>query len=185
MILLFTPVKLEVIYENGLKRIRIYWWSLHLTVFPPKPAKKHAAKTKAKKENVREKKRELPFEITSVSDVLRFAKKSAGRTLKSVLVERFNFSLTVASDDPAKTGILFGTASAGVGMLLPLFEDLFRVKERTVNVFVDFSKDTPSLAADALIAAIPAQILLIGILLIFHLPVKWKKRNKDKAVSVS
>ena len=80
------------------------------------------------------KKREPYFELTSIKDALRFAKKAAGKTIKKVVVERFELSVTVASDDPAKTGILYGGASMAVGVLLPLFDSLFHVKERTISV---------------------------------------------------
>ncbi|GEM_PF-4699228 len=180
---LFTPLKIHVKFRNGLELLKVSFGFLHLTLFPFKAKRKKAAKPSRKAAPA--KKRELPFELSSVSDALRFARRASGKALKKIVVERFDLSLTIAAEDPAKTGILYGQASMASGILLPLFDGMFHVRERTVNIRADFSMTKPEVSVDTVIFTRPVQMLLVGSLLIFHLPVKIKKRKKDKAVSVS
>lgn len=168
-------------YDDGLKQIRASWGFLHLTLYPFKRAKKKLPKKQLQKKPAR-KKREPYFELSSTSDAIRFARYAAGKLLKKIIFERFTLSVTVASDDPAKTGILYGGASAATGILLPLFDDTFTVKERTFSVFVDFNTHEPKVSIEGVIFVRPIQMFFVTLLLVTHLPIK--KRNKNKAVSV-
>ena len=169
-------------YDNGLKRIRVSWGLFYLTVYPFKRAKKKTPKRHTKNKTVR-KKREPYFELSSKSDAIYFIKRATRILLKKIVFENLNLSVTVASDDPAKTGILYGGASAAIGILLPLFDDTFVVKERTVSAFVDFNAHEPSIRFEAVLFVRPIQMIILSLLLVTHLPIK--KRKKDKAVSVS
>jgi len=104
--------------------------------------------------------------------------------VKAIVFERFDLSLIVASDDHAKTGILYGGVSMAAGVFVPLFDDAFTVKERTVRINADFSLSKPSIGLNALVFVRPERMILIGIMLLAYLPVQYKKRNKEKAVSV-
>ena len=170
-------------FENKLTRIRASWSFFHFTLYPLRKTIKKPSKKLARKKAAPRKKREPYFELSSISDAIRFARRAAGKLLKKIVIERFELSVTVASDDPAKTGILYGGASMAIGILLPLFDDTFNVKERTISAFVDFTAHDPTMRMVAVLFVRPIQMIVLSLLLATHLPIK--KRKKDKAVSVS
>ncbi|MCX7614165.1 MAG: DUF2953 domain-containing protein [Clostridiales bacterium] len=168
-----------------MKRIRISWGLFYFTIYPFKKAKTKKSEERLQKavQKPPQKKREPYFELTSVRKLLRFLQRTNRLLLRKIVFERFDFSITIASDDPAETGILYGGASVMIGMLLPLFDNTFNVIERSISANVDFSAKKPSLFLEAVLFVRPIQLMIISLVLITHLPIK--KRKKDKAVSYS
>lgn len=85
----------------------------------------------------------------AVSELLSIAKsflKSLGKAVKHIRVTRFSFFLSVASDDPAKTAVEYGTLC---GIVFPTLEGAFELfkwnKDKTkVSVKSDFCSNEPS-----------------------------------------
>lgn len=70
-----------------------------------------------------------------------------GSLRKKIRVRRLEFDLVLAADDPCDLAINYGKAWAAVGNLMPLFEQIFVIKKRNVQVQCDFIADTTLLTA--------------------------------------
>ena len=82
--------------------------------------------------------------FTLVSDVLSVF---FSRFAKHFRVKLARLNVTVASEDAAKTAILYGVAAQGVAYILEILDrttNLEYKKDSEVNVFVDYLGDTPS-----------------------------------------
>ena len=82
--------------------------------------------------------------FTLVSDVLSVF---FSRFAKHFRVKLARLNVTVASEDAAKTAILYGVAAQGVAYTLEILDrttNLEYKKDSEVNVFVDYLGDTPS-----------------------------------------
>jgi hypothetical protein len=63
-----------------------------------------------------------------------------GKLKKRLTIDRLEISCLIACGDPADTALAFGAASAGAGLLLPIFENNFRVRKRDIRTGVSFTE---------------------------------------------
>lgn len=68
--------------------------------------------------------------------------EAAGRLRRAIRIDLLELTLTVGSPDPGDTALLYGGANALLGMILPLFEHAFQVRERRIATAVDFDAET-------------------------------------------
>ena len=143
--------------ENG--------FSLWATAGPVKlkilpPGKEKAKKPKKPKENKKEtekpseEKKEKPkpkisITLDLVTTVLKAVGELLGRLRRKICIDRLVIHYTVGSADPADAAMTFGYMSAGIGALMPVIENIFKVKERDVGAALDFDADRPEIFIDA------------------------------------
>ena len=134
--------------------------ALRFTLFPMKPRKKKKAdKPKKPPEPSKAPPPPEPRQgggLELVKQFLPLLAEAAGRFKRKVRIDRLDIDLTVACPDPAMTAVAFGGANAALGMMVPLFENNFNVKERSVRTRVDFDRETPA------VAVLAAMSLTIG-----------------------
>lgn len=140
--------------------LKIRVGALRFTLFPMKPRKKKKA-DKPKKPTEPPKAPAPPEPrrgggLELVKQFLPLLAEAAGRFKRKVRIDRLDIDLTVACPDPAMTAVAFGGANAALGMMVPLFENNFNVKERNVRTRVDFDRETPA------VAVLAAMSLTIG-----------------------
>lgn len=68
--------------------------------------------------------------------------EAAGRMRRAIRIDLLELALTVGGSDPGDTALLYGGANALLGMILPLFEHAFQVRERWITTAVDFDAET-------------------------------------------
>lgn len=68
--------------------------------------------------------------------------EAAGRLRRAIRIDLLELRLTVGGSDPGDTALLYGGANALLGMILPLFEHAFQVRERRIATSVDFEAET-------------------------------------------
>lgn len=96
-------------------------------------------------------------------------------------VRELTLYLTVGGkgDDPASAGILTGSAWMALGGLIPLLESSFQIKERDIQVGVDFLSEETLLYAKATAAmSLGAGIRFMGYYGLQGL--KWYRKHKQK-----
>ena len=89
--------------------------------------------------------------------------EAVGEFRRKVRIDHIDLELTVAAGDPAAAAIAYGSANALLGMIWPLIENNFNVKDRSLRTGVDFHSDTPVIRADALFTLTLAQLVRIGL----------------------
>lgn len=111
---------------------------------PPKKSKKHPAEEGAKPKPQGSKKNTLSLALR----FLPLLAEAAGRFRRKIRIDRLNLYVIWGAPDPAAAAKGFGAGNAALGMLWPLFEHNFRVKEHDLRLDVDFTRTSPTLTAD-------------------------------------
>ena len=131
-------------YAAGGLRVRVRAGPLGFQVYPrPERGKKRS----------RRKGPETPAEKPDLLPLLRqylpLIAEAAGRLRRKIRIDRFTLDFTAGAGDPASAALLFGGANALIGMLWPLVEQNFDVRERRIRTRADFSAPRPEAALSA------------------------------------
>lgn len=177
----------EYSQEGVLVRIRVgpFW----IRVFPlkekkeekrPKPKKK-----KPKKEEPEEGQTKKGGPWGLIKDLLPVVCQAAGELKRRIRIDRLLLDYTAGGPDPANTAMMFGYSNAAVGMLLPLFEHNFNVKERRVRTAMDFNGKEPVIYIYAAFSARLGQLVSLFLRLgwrTLRLYLKHKKQTKGNII---
>lgn len=131
---------------------------------PHKPKKKKEKKKKAEEEPPVKRGGSWSF----IKQLLPMACEAAGELKRRIRIDKLLLDFTAAGPDPANTAMVFGCSNAAVGMLLPLFEHNFNVKERRVRTTMDFNGKEPVIYIYAAFSA------RLGQLVSFTLRFGWR-----------
>ena len=149
----------------------------YIKVFPMKkdPEKeerkkeKKAAK-KAKKEEKKAKKPPKPKKkidpggaLDMVRELLPVVDDAAKKFGKKLQIDCLDLILTWAGKDPADAAVRYGQAWALAENLLDFLENCFVIKERQVEITVDFYREKPLIYIQAGLSLTPAQLTYIGL----------------------
>ena len=117
----------------------------------------------------------------SIADEL---KRALGKMFDAVRIDLLEMDLTVATKDPARTGISYGAVAAAVGMAVPVIESSFRVKEKRISVRADFERTEPETYLNGVFAVrmLPLVLAAAGAGSAYlRADKKMKKENKNQA----
>lgn len=135
-------------YSAAGLRLKLKVGPLRLMLYPRKPKR---PRRKAGKSSRREKKREERPQpelgggpLALVKRFLPLIAEAAGRFRRKLRIDVFQLEVTAAAPDPAAAALCFGRANAFIGMIWPLVEQNFNVKERRLRTRVDFDAERPS-----------------------------------------
>ncbi|WP_251446453.1 DUF2953 domain-containing protein [Vermiculatibacterium agrestimuris] len=168
----------EYAQEGLLVRVRV--GALWLQVFPIKREKKGKKSQKVKpKKEPEEPEAKKGGTLGMIKDLLPIACEAAGELKERIRIDKLLLDFVFGGSDPANTAMIFGYSNAAIGMLLPLFEHNFNVKERRVRTAMDFTAKEPIVYIYAAFSA------RIGQLVSFALRFGWKflkiyLRNKNR-----
>ena len=129
--------------------IRLRFGRFHFTLYPMKPKKEKPEKKKKQKERSKPaeapqkpKEKTNPWEI--IKEFMPVVSDAAGRFKRKVRIDRLDMDLTVAAGDPATAAIAYGAANGFLGMMIPILENNFIIKERRLRTRVDFDSKSPT-----------------------------------------
>ena len=130
--------------------VRVLAGPLRITVFPLRK-KKRPPEGERKPSQPRPEAEEPPRggSLALLREFLPLVTEAAGSLRRKIRVDRLDMDLTVGAPDPALAAIAFGGANAALGMLVPLLENAFRIKERNIRTAVDFNAGAPAVAVRA------------------------------------
>lgn len=152
---------------------------LRLTVYPMKQKPK-----KEKREKTEKKKKEAPPEEppskpgglwTQFKAYLPLFADAAGRFQRKIRIDRLYLDFIAAAADPALAAMEYGYANAAIGMIWPLFEHNFKVKERRIRTAVDFNAADPTVYVYAALSLTIGQAAALGL----RLAVKFLKITSE------
>ena len=174
--------------ENGLT-VRAAAGPLSFCVLPrkekPKKDKKKADRKKHKEKPHKEKKKKekkagekAPGSFRYFREILTASMTALTRVRRRLLIKRLTIRFISAGDDPSKTAMTFGGASAAFRVILPVLEKHFRIKRRDLRASADFNAEKPKIYVNAAVSLAVWEAVYIALAL---LPLITKRPKKSKA----
>lgn len=96
-----------------------------------------------KSNNEKEGKPKKGGKIAKVKRYLPLIGEAAGELRRKIVIERLDVRLTAAAQDAMGAAMAFGYSNMALGMFLPILEQNFTVKERSICTDVDFNAQEP------------------------------------------
>lgn len=140
-------------------------------VYPREKKKKESAPKRQKPEKEKPEKEpetEHGGPLEQVKQFLPLVCEAAGELKRKIQIDRLILELTVAAGDAARTAMAYGYANMAVGMLWPLLEQNFEIKDPQIRTGVDFNAGATSIYINAAVS------LRLGQLISFALRFGWK-----------
>lgn len=124
----------------------------------------------------------------TVSTALRFMPlvgEAAGRLKRKIRIDRIHLRVIWGASDPADAAKGYGAGNVAMGILWPIVEHNFKVKEYDLSVDVDYEREKPELVGDAQISITIGQVitlvLILGVkALKIYLGIRREKTQKTK-----
>ena len=158
-------------YSTAGLRLKLKVGPLRLMLYPRKPKR---PRRKAGKSSQREKKREERPQpelgggpLALVKRFLPLIAEAAGRFRRKLRIDVFQLEVTAAAPDPF------------IGMIWPLVEQNFNVKERRLRTRVDFDAERPSVYLYAAATLTAGQALALGLRLTTRFLAEFSKYRAE------
>jgi len=140
-------------------------------------ASEKMVKTEASKEHPKKSsKPKLSFE--RLLDYISFASDALTWVAKGIYIPNFRLVAHLHSDDPSKTGMIYGGVCAVLASSVPKLEKVLSIKKKDIRIYPEFVQSS-SFEIAVTIMAVPVQLVIVALILLY----KWyKMTHKDKAV---
>lgn len=152
LLILLIPIGIKLKYQNE-PELSLYIGFVKLRLIPEKTKKPKKEKTKKKKEdktNEPEKKKNI-IQKKGLSWFVNIIKKTAELAcgvlkdfFKHILIKKFMLSITVASDDAAKTAVNYGYYCSAVYPVVGLIVGAVKCKKYGVDIKPNFDENAKS-----------------------------------------
>lgn len=113
--------------------------------------------------------------------------QAAGELKRKIRIDKLCLYLTVAARDAAGTAMAYGYANMALGMIWPLIEQNFQVKEPRIRTAVDFTAQSPTIYISAAFSARTGQLVSFAVRFgwkFLRLYGKYKPRAKNKKEAI-
>lgn len=149
--------------EGLLVKVRFGW--LRFQVFPLKKKKEERAPKMKKESSKKEKepKSKAGGSLELIKKLLPLACQAAGELKRRIRIERLYLDLTVAAQDAAGAAMAYGYANMALGMLWPMIEQSFEVRDPRLHTGVDFTIQSPVIYISAAFSAQIGQLVSFGL----------------------
>lgn len=168
ILLILCKTGIHIIYDKN-KNIKL-WLKLGFFNIKLYPIKKTKAKKNQNKEETQEQNTsDNPEKKSKFSDFdFEFCTKLIFDLIHDltgkIYIDRLYLNIILASDDAAKTGIMLGGAFSLSGMLLPILEQSFCIRQKSITIDADFDSNKIHFDLDFIMHTRIVQLLFV----IFH-----------------
>ena len=168
ILILTLRVGARATLEDSVFYLKIIAGPIRLKLLPKKedrakkPPKK-APEPPEEKEIKQEKKPKIKVDLELIKTALTAVGELLSRLRRKLTIDKLTIHYTVASEDPASAAMTFGYASAGVGALMPVLENTFRIKDSDVGAAVDFEAKENVIYVDAQLTIAIWEIIYIAL----------------------
>lgn len=157
-------------------------------VFPGKAKGSKKERKKPKKKKPPEEK-EVPESkaggaIELVKAFLPLVCEAAGELKRRIRIDMLRLDYTAGGRDAAQTAMAFGGSNAVIGMILPLFQQNFDLKEYQVRTAMDFAAKGPTIYIYAAFSARLGQLLSVGIRFGWKFLMAYRKQKNMKKEAI-
>ena len=179
----FLPVRVTAEYRADGPTAVAWLGPIRMRLYPGKEDTdtEEPAPEMAEEEPPKDKKKHKGGKIGPFKELLGLILQAQEDLRNKLSIRELTLYLTVGGkgDDPAKAGILTGSAWAALGSLIPLLESSFQIKQRDIQVGVDFLAEETLLYAKATAAmSLGAGIRFAGYY--GWQGLKWYRKHKQK-----
>ena len=151
--------------QDGLY-VRVRFGAFSFLVYPREKKKKEKSPNPQKETPTQEPKLERGGPLDLVKRYLPLICEAAGELKRKIRVDTLD--LTIATDNAAKTAMAYGCANMVIGMLWPLIEQNFEVRDPRLRTRIEFNTPVPTIYINAALS------LRLGQLISFALRFGWK-----------
>ena len=99
---------------------------------------------------------------------------------RKLCVTRLRIRVALAGSDPAKTGRTVGKAWQTIGVALPILERAFRIKERKIAVYPDFTAPKTEVEAELAVRLRVGGVILLGLKYAWRALRLYLRQKKEK-----
>lgn len=172
-------------YDRSGLMVKVRVGPVKVTLFPMKIKDKPSKRPKKKKkpEKTEEQPKNKGGNVALVRKFLPIATDAAGRLKKKIRIDTIDLNLVWGSSDPVAAAMGYGYANVALGMLWPLIEHNFNVRERQLRTSVDFNAAQPTITIRAALSLTIGQGVVLGVVLgvkVFRLFRRYKKEQELK-----
>ena len=184
-VLLLVPlvrVGVRADYDNYALTVRLRIGPASLQVFPMKQRKqKKSSEPKLRKEPAEEP--GTGAKLSLLRELLPVALRAAGSFRRKISVDLLEAHILLAGSDPASVAVAFGSVNAIIGMVLPLLEQNFHIRQRDIRTAADFQRAHSEVQAKAVLSLTVGQGVTfalrfgrqaLGVLL------RWRRQNETE-----
>lgn len=143
-----------------------------------KPAKPKMEKKKKEKTPVAEGREKKGGTVGRIMELLPTVAEAAGALKRRIRIDHLTLTVVWGAEDAASAALGYGRANALLGMIWPLLDNNFKVKECDWNVDVDYEKTVPEFSADAAITITVGQLLSFAVHYGVKLLRNWSRSGK-------
>lgn len=167
VIILLIPVGAEAEYDRPGATVWLRIGGIRKILYPRPP--KPEGEEKTKKEKKKKEKPEKAAEpkkggtLQLIMQLIPVGIEALGRFKRGLIIKKLTLWFCFGGDDPAKVAVSFGGASAGAGLIVPMLQRNFRIKEIDVQNGVDFTSAETTVYAHADIRIRIITILAIAV----------------------
>ncbi len=165
--------------------VKVLAGPFRFSVYPPKEKKtKKKGKAQPKEEKKEEEKEGT---LDTFRRYLPLISEAAGRLRRKIRIDKIELELIWGDRDPASAAAGYGYVNVVLGMLWPLIENNFHVKNRSIHTAVDFDAKEPSLSVKAALSLTIGQGIVLAVILgmkflAVHRQNKNRKQMRKEAV---
>ena len=166
VIILLIPVGAEAEYDRPGATVWLRIGGIRKTLYPRPPKPEGEEKTKKEKKKEKPEKADEPKKggtLQLIMQLIPVAIEALGRFKRGLIIKKLTLWFCFGGDDPAKVAMSFGGASAGAGLIVPMLQRNFRIKEIDVQNGVDFTSAETTVYAHADIRIRIITILAIAV----------------------
>lgn len=172
--------------------VKVIAGPLRIGILPAKPKREPAAprgdkparerKAKRKKPSAEEKPpEEKPGTVERLLKLLPTVAEAAGALKRKIRIDRLRLAIVWGGENAAAAALGYGRANALLGMIWPLLDNNFKVKDCDFRVDVDYGRTRPEVAVDAALTMTIGQLLAFGIHYSVKLLMNWSRSGKRSA----
>lgn len=179
VLLSLVRVGVWVTYGPGNLTLRVKLGPVKLTLLPQKKKKSRRRKKKEEKAAGR---KETGDVLPLIRRALPTVAEAAGRLKRKIRLDRVYLDVAVGAGNPASAALAFGGVNAALGMIWPLVEQNFNVKDRRIRTNVDFSASHTMIWADMAATLTVGQGVALALWLVPKLPqiLDGERRKEQK-----
>lgn len=135
----------SVEYSREGLEIKVRLWMIWVQIYPLKKKNKRAGE-KSKQEKIeRADEKKKGGALKQVKEYLPLAGEAAGELKRKIRIDSLRLDLVAGAADVAGAAMLFGGSNMALGMLWPIFEQNFLVREHRFRTAVDFEAESPTI----------------------------------------
>ena len=188
LLLLLMPVGADVSYAEGQLTVKAKAGLIRIQIVPGKPKQKEKPKAEQentvgeKKEKVKKPKSEKKLKLTKddIFTLLGIVLRTLRRFRRHLSLDLLRLHWTAGAGDPYDAVIQYGAMNAGLSTLLPLAEEVLKIRERDLQTAVDLDAQAPRIDA-RIVATIQIWEILFIVIFAGAAALSWYLKKRKQA----